>query len=46
MTNFTIVITSYNATTKIIEGTFSGTARKVNGNTIVTIANGKFKARM
>ena len=46
MTTFTIVITSYNPTTKIVEGTFSGTARKVNGNTIVPITAGKFKARM
>jgi hypothetical protein len=46
MTNFTIIITSYNPTTKIVEGTFSGTARKVNGNTIVNITSGKFKARM
>jgi hypothetical protein len=40
-----IVITSYNATTKIVTGTFSGTALNKTG-AVVPITNGKFTARV
>jgi hypothetical protein len=43
--NVTIIITSYNSTTKIVEGTYSGTVNKV-GTGIVTLSNGKFKAKV
>lgn len=36
-------ITGYNVSTKVIEGTFSGTARDVSGN-LVYITKGRFKA--
>jgi hypothetical protein len=41
----TVIITSYNTTTKIIQGTFSGTAKNKTGNT-VTITGGKFEAKL
>jgi hypothetical protein len=41
----TIVITSYDATTKIVKGTFSGTAWNSAG-AIVPITNGKFEAEV
>jgi hypothetical protein len=44
-TNMSIVVTSYNATTKIIQGTFTGTAKNKAG-TIVTITGGKFKGKV
>jgi len=45
MVNTLIVVTSYNATTKIIQGSFSGTAKDKNKNT-VTISAGKFEAKL
>lgn len=47
-TNITTDVTVYNTTTKIIEGTFSGTARQGNEDTgpIVTVTEGRFKARL
>jgi hypothetical protein len=41
----TITITSYDAATGIITGSFSGTAKDVDGNA-VTISNGSFKAKI
>jgi hypothetical protein len=41
----TIVITSYDATTKIVQGTFSGTAENSTGAS-VPITNGRFKAKV
>jgi hypothetical protein len=41
----TIVVTSYDATTKIVKGTFSGTAWN-SGGVIVPITNGKFEAEV
>lgn len=43
--NIVIVVTTYNTTTKIIEGTFSGTAITDSGGTI-NITNGTFKSRL
>jgi hypothetical protein len=43
--NLAVTITSYNNTTRVIIGTFSGTALATNG-TITPISNGKFKARI
>jgi hypothetical protein len=43
--NISIVVTSYNATTKIIQGTFTGTAKNKAGAT-VTITGGKFKGKV
>ena len=43
--NTQIVVTSYNATTKIITGTFSGTAKDKNKNNI-TITAGKYEAKL
>ncbi len=42
-TDLTVIITSYDTTTTIVEGTFSGTVRNSSGG-FVTITNGKFKA--
>jgi hypothetical protein len=44
-TNMQIVITSYDSTTKIVIGTFSGTAKTSTG-AVVTITNGRFKGRL
>jgi hypothetical protein len=41
-TDFTIVITSYDSVTKLVEGTFSGNVKDQSGN-IVPITNGLFK---
>lgn len=41
----TIIITSYDAVTKVAKGTFSGTAWNSTG-TIVNITNGKFEAQV
>lgn len=38
-------VTTFNNTTRVIEGTFSGTARNLGGTGNVTITDGKFKAR-
>jgi len=43
--NTTITVTSYNATTRIIQGTFLGTAKDKNKNN-VTISSGKFEAKL
>lgn len=43
--SLTIVITSYDASTKIVQGTFSGNVNKI-GTGIVPITNGKFKAKV
>lgn len=43
--NLTIIITSYDATTKIVQGTFSGNVNKV-GTGIIPLTNGKFKAKV
>jgi hypothetical protein len=42
-TDFTINITSYDAATQIVQGTFSGKAKDNLGN-IVTISDGNFTA--
>jgi hypothetical protein len=44
-TNVSIVVTSYDATSKIIQGTFSGTAKNKAGAT-VNITGGKFKGKI
>lgn len=44
-TNITIIITTYDTSAKIIEGTFSGTALNEAG-TLFTITEGKFKSRL
>ncbi|HRI20735.1 MAG TPA: hypothetical protein PLA68_07265 [Panacibacter sp.] len=40
----TINITSYNSTTRIVTGTFSGLANDMDGNAVVDISNGNFTA--
>jgi len=45
-TNLSANVTTYNTTTKVIEGTFSGTASDILTSTTVTITNGKFKAQL
>lgn len=37
-----ITITEYNKTEHILSGTFNGTLKKANGNTLITITDGKF----
>ncbi len=44
--NVTINITSYDNTTNIIKGTFSGTADDSGGNATVNITNGSFTAKL
>jgi hypothetical protein len=43
--NLQIVITSYNAATKIVTGTLGGTSKTGSGG-IATISNGRFRARL
>lgn len=43
--NTTVQITAYNSTTKIIQGTFSGTAKN-KANNSATITSGKFEAKL
>lgn len=43
--NIITTVTQYNLTTKIIQGTFTGTARGPS-NTIVNVTNGKFRAQV
>ena len=43
--NLTFIVTAYDATTKIIEGTFSGTVANTAGTGTKTITLGKFKAQ-
>lgn len=38
-----LVITSYNSTTRLVQGTFSGNAQTLSG-VVVPITNGKFRA--
>ncbi|RZA01333.1 MAG: hypothetical protein EOP47_11050 [Sphingobacteriaceae bacterium] len=47
--NISTTITTYNTSTKVVEGTFSGTAKTGNdptGGTVVNITGGKFKASL
>ena len=44
-TTLTVVLTTYNETTKVAEGTFSGTVKNA-ANADVTITNGTFKAEI
>ena len=43
-TNGSVVVSSYDAATKIISGTFSGLANDSVGNAVINIKNGKFTA--
>ncbi len=43
--NTTIQVTAYSSSTRVIQGTFSGTAKNKTGN-IVTISGGKFAAKL
>ncbi len=45
-TNLSIQVTTYNTTTKIIEGIFSGTVKNFATNATATISSGKFKASL
>jgi len=44
--NVTFIITSYDSTTHIIQGTFSGTANDANGDAVVSVSNGSFWAKV
>ncbi len=39
-----VVLTEYNATTKVVAGTFSGTLKSITDGSFITVTNGKFRA--
>jgi hypothetical protein len=44
--NVTFIITSYDNSTHILEGTFSGTANNSSGDAVVSVTNGSFVAKV